>query len=161
MIHPALWPSVIHWVTGTMKTRVFFPSRSTEGVQPYDKVHKTLLTPLLSGPKGYWSTLDWQVALSNGAKSLDLPFSGEFDFVKTTYVYPTTHMVAPKENVVACSECHTVMRAGWRTWPAFTCRAATAPALIDTLGWLVILGSLVGVSLHGIGRIFTNGNNKK
>jgi hypothetical protein len=138
-----------------------YPFKVHQGVQPYDKVHKTLLTPLLSGPKGYWSTLDWQVALSNGAKSLDLPFSGEFDFVKTTYVYPTTHMVAPKENVVACSECHTRDEGRMANLAGFYMPGRNSAGLIDTLGWLVILGSLAGVSLHGIGRIFTNGKNRK
>ena len=77
------------------------------GKQPYDKVHKTLLAPLLSGKDGYWSTFDWQRALTKGMASFDLPFSGQFDYVETSYVFPTTHMVAPKENVVGCIECHT------------------------------------------------------
>ena len=45
-------------------------------------------------------------ALSKGQEALDMPYSGEFGFVDTTYVFPITHMVAPKENVVACTECH-------------------------------------------------------
>jgi hypothetical protein len=28
------------------------------------------------------------------------------------------------------------------------------------LGWLLVLGSLVGVGLHGLGRIFTGSNGK-
>ena len=31
---------------------------------------------------------------------------GEFDFVETTYVFPITHMVAPKEKSLSCTECH-------------------------------------------------------
>jgi len=138
-----------------------YPFKVHRGVQPYDKIHKTLLTPLLSGPKGYWSTLDWQVALSNGAKSLDLPFSGEFDFVETTYVYPTTHMVAPKDNVVTCNECHIRDEGRMANLAGFYMPGRDGVGLIDTLGWLVVLGSLVGVVLHGVGRVFTNGKNNK
>ena len=29
--------------------------------------------------------------------------------------------------------------------------------LIDTMGWVLVLGSLLGVVLHGLGRVFTNG----
>ena len=50
---------------------------------------------------------DHHGALTVGNATLDIPFSGEFDFVDTTYVFPITHMVAPRENVVACNECHT------------------------------------------------------
>jgi len=120
------------------------------GIQPYDKLHKALLTPLLSGPKGYWSTLDWQVALSNGTKSLELPFSGEFDFVKTTYVYPTTHMVAPKDNVVACNECHIRDDGRMANLAGFYMPGRDSAGLLDTLGWLLVLGSLVGVYNRGM-----------
>ena len=84
-----------------------YPFKVHRGKQPYDKVNNTLLVPLLSGKDGYWTSLDWNRALSKGQESADLPFSGQFDFVDTTYVFPITHMVAPKDNVVACTECHT------------------------------------------------------
>ena len=35
-----------------------------------------------------------------------LPFSGDYDFVETEYVFRTTHMAAPKEKALACTECH-------------------------------------------------------
>ncbi|MBW2634076.1 MAG: cytochrome C, partial [Deltaproteobacteria bacterium] len=139
-----------------------FPFKVHRGVQPYDKVHKTLLTPLLSGPDGYWKHLDWQKALSIGAESLDLPFSGEYDFVETTYVYPTTHMVAPKENVVGCTECH--IREGGRmaNLAGFYMPARDHWGPLDALGWIMVLGALIGVVLHGLGRMFTSsGNGKK
>ena len=138
-----------------------FPFKVHRGVQPYDKVHKTLLTPLLSGPKGYWKHLDWQKALATGSETLGLPFSGEFDFVETTYVFPTTHMVAPKDNVVRCNECHIADNSRLANLAGFYMPGRDDAGPIDTLGWIVILGSLVGVSLHGLGRIFTNGKNKK
>ena len=32
---------------------------------------------------------------------------------------------------------------------------------IDILGWLVILGSLAGVIMHGIGRLFMRAGNRE
>lgn len=140
-----------------------FPFKVHRGNQPYDKVNKTLLAPLLSGKNGYWNTLDWSDALKRGQKELGLPFSGDFGFVKTTYVFPTTHMVAPKENVVACSECHT--RSGSRlvNLAGFYMPARDRWNALDAIGWVAVLGALVGVTLHGLGRVFTrpvNGNGR-
>lgn len=138
-----------------------FPFKVHRSVQPYDKIHKTLLPPLLSGPNGYWQTLDWKKALSKGSEALGLPFSGEFDFVETTYVFPTTHMVAPKENVVACTECHVGINSRLAGIYGFYMPARDNAGVIDTFGWLLTIGSLAGVCLHGLGRIFANGNGKK
>ncbi len=138
-----------------------FPFKVHRGVQPYDKINKTLLTPLLSGPKGYWSTLDWKEALSLGSEAIGMTFSGEFDFVETTFVYPTTHMVAPKDNVVTCKECHINEGSRMATLAGFYMPGRDNAGIIDTLGWIMVLGALVGVSLHGLGRIFTNGNGRK
>ena len=35
--------------------------------------------------------------------------------------------------------------------------ARDGAGMVDALGWLVVLGSLIGVIVHGLGRIFTNG----
>ena len=127
------------------------------GRQPYDKVHKTLLAPMLSGPNGYWKTLDWDRALSTGNATLDIPFSGEFDFVDTTYVFPITHMVAPKENVVACNECHTENGSRLASLGGFYMPGRDKFQLLDSLGWILVLGHVLGVGLHGLTRMFTNG----
>jgi hypothetical protein len=81
--------------------------------------------------------------------------------VETTYVYPTTHMVAPKDNVVGCTECHIRDESRMANLAGFYMPGRDGAGLIDTLGWLVVLGSLVGVVLHGVGRVFTNGKNNK
>ena len=137
-----------------------FPFKVHRGVQPYDKVNKTLLTPLLSGPNGYWTHLDWQKGLSLGSEALGLPFSGEFDFVKTTYVYPTTHMVAPKENVVGCTECHVRKDSRVANLAGFYMPGRDHWGVLDALGWVMVLGALIGVIFHGLGRIFTRGNGR-
>jgi hypothetical protein len=138
-----------------------FPFKVHRGVQPYDKVHKTLLAPLLSGPNGYWKTLDWNRAISKGQIALGLPFSGEFDFVETTYVFPTTHMVAPKDQVVNCGECHVRKEGRIANLTGFYMPGRNYNRWINTLGWVAVLGALLGISIHGMGRVFTNGNRKK
>ena len=137
-----------------------FPFKVHHGNQPYDKVNKTLLGPLLSGPNGYWTTFDMQDALARGQQALEVPYSGEYDFVKTTYVFPTTHMVAPKDNVVACTECHDRTESRVANLTGFYMPGRDHNSWINTLGWIVVLGSLVGVSLHGLGRIFSSSNGR-
>jgi len=138
-----------------------FPFKVHHGNQPYDKINKTLLAPLLSGPNGYWKTLDWTDALQRGNDAIGVPFSGEFDFVKTTYVFPTTHMVAPKENVVSCTECHVKQESRLAGITGVYMPGRDHFELLDSLGWIAILGALLGVVLHGLGRVFARGNGRK
>ena len=134
-----------------------FPFKIHHGKQPYDKINKHLLAPLLSGPDGYWETLDWPRALSKGMAALKSPYSGEFDFVSTTYAFPTTHMVAPKENVVTCNQCHSHQKSRLAGIAGVYMPGRDRAAPLDTLGWIAVLGALVGVTLHGLGRVFANG----
>jgi octaheme c-type cytochrome (tetrathionate reductase family) len=138
-----------------------FPFKVHNGNQPYDKINKTLLVPLLSGPKGYWKTLDWKDALKRGNDAVGVPFSGEFDFVKTTYVFPTTHMVAPKDNVVNCTECHIKQDSRLANIAGVYMPGRDHFQILDSLGWIAILGALLGVCLHGLGRVFTTRNGRK
>jgi hypothetical protein len=120
------------------------------------------LVPLLSGKDGYWSTLDWNRALSKGQEAVDLPFSGQYDFVDTTYVFPITHMVAPKDNVVACTECHTGKDGRLANLEGFYMPGRDGLKWLDIMGLMAVLGALAGVFLHGFGRLLTrNGNGKK
>jgi len=144
---------------GDPNSRIF-PFKVHHGNQPYDKVNKTLLGPLLSGPKGYWTTFDMQDALARGQQALGVPYSGEYDFVKTTYVFPTTHMVAPKDNVVACTECHDRTESRVANLTGFYMPGRDHNSWINTIGWILVLGSLIGVLLHGLGRIFSSSNGR-
>ncbi|MFZ7127291.1 MAG: tetrathionate reductase family octaheme c-type cytochrome [Desulfobacterales bacterium] len=137
------------------------PFKVHRGRQPYDKINKTLLAPLLSGPNGYWKTLDWQDAISRGQAANGLPYSGQFDFVDTTYVFPTTHMVAPKENTVACTECHSREDGRMAGIPGVYMPGRDRSGWLDNIGWLMVLGATLGVAIHGMGRIFTKGNGRK
>ena len=154
----------VSWPEGSqsdVNSRIY-PFKVHRGQQPYDKVNNTLLVPLLSGKDGYWSTLDWNRALSKGQEAVDLPFSGQFDFVDTTYVFPITHMVAPKDNVVACTECHTGKDSRLANLEGFYMPGRDGLKWLDIMGLMAVLGALAGVFLHGFGRLLTrNGNGKK
>ncbi len=126
--------------------KVFF------GKQPYDKKTNTMLAPLLSGKEGYWETLDWKSAFERGMADMDLPFSGEWDFVKTSSVFPTTHMVAPAENALACVECHS--RNGRLTQlTGFYMPGTGRSALVSYAGWPLVILTFLGVLGHGILRV--------
>lgn len=147
----------VSWPQGSQEdpnSRIF-PFKVHQGKQPYDKIRKTLLAPMLSGKDGYWTTLDWQHANRVGSEALNVPYSGEYDFVETAYVFPTTHMVAPKENAVSCSECHVREQGRLANLAGFYMPGRDVNPLLDWMGWLLVLGSLAGVMLHGLGRIFT------
>lgn len=133
-----------------------FPFKVHRGKQPYDKINNNLLVPLLSGKNGYWATLDWQDALSRGMQSMGVAYSGQFDFVSTTYYFPTTHMVAPKNNVVTCNECHTRDDGRLANINGVYMPGRDRVGMVSTIGWAAVFAALFGVALHGLGRIFTN-----
>ena len=136
------------------------------GKQPYDKINKTIVIPQLF-PKGkddttaYWKKYDWNKAIEFGMTYAGLEYSGEYDFVKTSYVFPISHMVAPRENVVSCSECHVKEKSRLANLAGFYMPARDDAGIIDTLGWILILGSLIGVVIHGMGRVFTERGRRK
>ena len=131
------------------------PFKIHRGKQPYDKINKKLLAPLLSGKNGYWTTFDMNDAIERGNKTLGIPYSGEFDYVETTYAFPINHMVAPKENALNCTQCHIRQGSRLSNITGLYMPGRDKSKLIDTIGWLSVLGALAGVLLHGLGRFFT------
>lgn len=131
-----------------------FPFKIHRGKQPYDKVHKKLLAPLLSGKNGYWTTFDMNDAIEKGNKTLGIPYSGEFDYVETTYAFPITHMVAPKENALNCNQCHVRENSRLASITSLYLPGRDKVGFIDTIGWISVVGALIGVLLHGLGRFF-------
>ncbi len=136
-----------------------FPFKVHRGKLPYDKVNKNLVIPHLF-PKGkddkdaYWKGFNWDKAIAYGMEYAGLQYSGEYDFVETEYVFPSTHMVAPKENSVACIECHSRSEGRLAKLSGFYMPSRDRFRVLDTIGWIVVLGSLAGVLLHGLVRIF-------
>jgi octaheme c-type cytochrome (tetrathionate reductase family) len=140
------------------------PFKVHRGKQPYDKVNKTLSIPHLFGKKGsgaYWADWDWKKALESGSSKAGTKFSGEFDFVETAYVFPITHMVAPKEKSVGCTECHAKADGRLANLKGFYMPGRDAFKLIDFAGWGVVFACLAGILIHALGRMFTTGNGRK
>lgn len=131
------------------------PFKIHRGKQPYDKVNNQLVAPLLSGPKGFWTTFDMDDAITRGNKTLDVPYSGEFDYVETTYAFPITHMVAPRENALNCTQCHIRENSRLASITGIYLPGRDRSSFIDSLGMIAVLGALLGVLLHGLGRFFT------
>jgi octaheme c-type cytochrome (tetrathionate reductase family) len=128
---------------------LIWPMKVFRGKQPYDPVHKTLVTPHTSGndDTGYWKNLVWDKAIQTGMKTSGAPFSGEVDFISTEMSWPITHMVAPKEKAVGCAECHT--RQGRLAGvEGVYLPGRDANRLVDGAGWSLALLSLLGVLSH-------------
>ncbi|MBK7422794.1 MAG: tetrathionate reductase family octaheme c-type cytochrome [Propionivibrio sp.] len=143
----------INWLGGspTDGKSLIWPVKVFRGSQPFDPINKTLVKPHTAGndDTGYWKNLVWDKAVETGMKDAGLPFSGKVDFVKTEMFWPITHMVAPKENALACVECHSKngRLAGIQ---GVYIPGRDANKLIDTIGWGIALLALLGSLGHGL-----------
>ena len=87
-----------------------YPFKVHRGKQIFDSKYNNFIIPKLFGKKeagAYWKNYDWNLAAEAGMKYLELPYSGEYSFVETEMNWAITHMVAPKEQSLACNDCHT------------------------------------------------------
>ncbi len=159
-------PVKVNWPIGAPDdpdSRIF-PFKVHRGKQPYDKVNKNLVIPHLFGSKetnAYWKTYDWGKAISYAMDYAGVPYSGEYGFVETSFVYPTTHMVAPKDNVVGCGECHNKTESRLAGIAGVYMPGRDQFGVLNTVGWIAVFASIIGVALHGLGRIFIPKNNRK
>jgi octaheme c-type cytochrome (tetrathionate reductase family) len=140
-----------------------YPFKVHRGKQPYDRENKTMVVPKLFGPKGsgsYWSDYDWKTAITKGMEYAGLPFSGEFDFAPTEYVFQTTHMVAPKEKALSCTECHaTGGRLAGLT--GFYMPGRDGNRALTVIGWGAVMVALIAVLGHGAGRVVSRKRREK
>ena len=151
-------PNETVWISRPMggpndKDSRIYPFKVHLCTQAYDKVYKTMLTAIYTEEEGgYWDTLDWPEAFAMGQKDVGMPFSGKFGYVQTKYVLPTTHMVAPKEKTVKCSECHTRNNGRMAKVAGVYIPGRDGHHLVNALGLLIILGCLAGVLGHALIR---------
>jgi hypothetical protein len=126
-------------------------------MQPYDKVHLTMLKAHTTGTDedSYGKRFDWHKAIARGMKDAGLPFSGQFDFVKTEMSWPITHMVAPKEQALDCVACHGT-QSRLAGVPGIHVPGHHGHGWLDKLGWGLAGLSVLGVILHGAGRVFAH-----
>jgi octaheme c-type cytochrome (tetrathionate reductase family) len=90
----------------TDKKARIWPFKIHHARQPYDAGFDYLFPPVTGGPGGYWTTFDWDSAFKLGAAKSNIPYSGKFGFAATDMYWPLSHMVAPKEKALACTDCH-------------------------------------------------------
>jgi octaheme c-type cytochrome (tetrathionate reductase family) len=87
-------------------TAKIWPFKVHRATQPYDAVNLHLLAPVTGGEGGYWTTFDWDSAFRLGEKASGLAYSGKYGFARTEMFWPITHMVAPKDKALGCTDCH-------------------------------------------------------
>ena len=135
-----------------------WPFKVMRGKQPYDTVNKTLVVNHVYGndDTSLWSNFDYEKSIKAGMDYAGLPYSGKFGFIETRMNWFTTHMVAPKEKVVPCQDCHT--RAPEGRLAAITdvyLPGRDRNIWIDTLGGLAIAGCIGGSLVHALFRILS------
>ncbi len=138
------------------KSRIW-PVKVFRGKQPYDKGLNTLAVFHTAANRpgddaAFWGNYDWEKALKVGMASKGVEYSGEFGFVETEMSWPITHMVAPKEDALTCAQCHTK---GGRLEgvKGIYMPGRDNVGWFDQIGWFLALMTLIGVLIHGAGRI--------
>lgn len=82
------------------------PFKIMKGKQIFDLENNYLIVPKLFGDSGFGSNFDWNKASESGMKSVNLAYSGKYDFVETIMLQPINHFVTPKEQAAKCTKCH-------------------------------------------------------
>ncbi len=95
-----------------------YPFKVMRGKQIYDTKHNYFVLPKLFGKGGFWKTFDWAKASALGMQTVDLEFSGKFDFAETEAWWKLNHMVSPKEEALTCKNCHAKDGSGRMGWEA-------------------------------------------
>jgi len=135
------------------KKAKIWPVKIHKGKQPYDTEQKRLLQAKLwdkeKGKGALWVDFDWASSLKAGMEYVGLPYSGQYDFVETEMYLPLSHMVSPANKSVSCQECHTRENSRMAGLTGFYMPGRDRNDILDLLGWLLVLGSLGGVLVHG------------
>jgi hypothetical protein len=139
---------------GDGESRIW-PFKVMRGKQPYDTVYKTLLATHVFGKddSSLWSNYDWPKALQTASEWSGIPFSGEYDFIETTMHWPITHMVAPADQALKCSSCHSA-NSRLAGLPGIYMPGHSSNPWLNRIGWLAVLLTLLGAALHGMARRF-------
>jgi octaheme c-type cytochrome (tetrathionate reductase family) len=130
-----------------------WPFKRMHTVQPYDSVNNTLVYMHLWGEDkdALWGNFDFGNAIRAGMEQLGKPYSGQFGFIETYSYWPTTHMVAPKEQALACAECH-ARKGRLAALAGFYMPGRDNYPWLDLAGYLLIAATFAGVILHAFLR---------
>ncbi len=130
-----------------------WPFKRMHTIQPYDKVNDTFVYMHLWGTDkdALWGNFDFANAIRAGMEQQGKPYSGQYGFVETYSYWPTTHMVAPKENALACSECH-AKQGRLAALAGFYMPGRDNFKWLDLAGYLLMAATFAGVLLHALLR---------
>ena len=146
----------VNWLGGSASDgkSMIWPVKVFRGQQPYDTENKTLVTPHTAGndSTSYWNNFGWDRAIRAGMDDSNAPYSGKWGFVKTEMSWPITHMVAPKDKALGCTECHAEGGRLARIDGVYLPGRDRHP-LIEWLGWAAAIATLAGVVVHGTVRV--------
>ncbi len=136
------------------------PFKVHRGKTPYDVGNNTFVIPHLfpygkDDATAYWKTYDWNTAIQAGMNDAGLKYSGEYGFVDTTYVFPTTHMVAEKKAALACNQCH-AQSSRLKNITEVYMPGRDRIASVDAIGWTGVVIAIVAVFLHGLMRFIAS-----
>ncbi len=130
------------------------PVKIHRGKQIYDTENEILINPHLFGKDStsYWKNFDWNKAASVGMKSVNLPYSGKYGFISTEMYWPLNHMVSKSDKALSCTECHS-HNGRLKNLNDFYLSGRDQNSIIDWIGIIMIIGALIGVSIHASLRI--------
>ncbi|WP_342306289.1 tetrathionate reductase family octaheme c-type cytochrome [Methanolobus sp. ZRKC5] len=84
-----------------------YPFKIHLAKQISDAQYNYLIIPdLFGGEDAYWVAYDWDRASKAGMDYVDMPYSGQYEFVETSLYESINHEVAPKEGALQCKDCH-------------------------------------------------------
>lgn len=134
------------------------PVKINRGFQPYDIVNNTLahmkLYDCAEGKGAFWVDYDLDRAIEEGMAYIDMPYSGEYDFVETVNHMLVNHMVSPKEKALTCTDCHSRTNSRLAGLTDFYMPGRDYNATLNGLGKALILLTLLGVFAHAGLRIY-------
>jgi octaheme c-type cytochrome (tetrathionate reductase family) len=133
-----------------------WPFKISRNNQPYDTQTGILAVFHSFGfdQDSFTMTYDWKKAIAAGMKAANLPFSGQYGFVKTQMYWPIAHMVAPKTKALGCAQCHADNgRLQGIDGVYMPGRMKDHQPLIERIGLLAAALALAGVLLHALIRI--------
>jgi len=134
------------------KNAKIVPVKVHRGKQPYDTEYKTLIQAKLwdaePGKGALWLDLDWEKSLKEGMAYAGMPYSGKYDFIDTRMYLPVSHMVSKAEDALKCEDCHTRSNGRLQNLNDFYLPGKTRNATVETIGFLMLLMSFIGVGSH-------------
>ncbi len=134
-----------------------WPVKVHRGKQIYDVVNNTLVQPKLwdkeKGKNAFWLDFDWDASVKEGMAYLEIPYSGEYDFVETEMYWPLNHMVSPASQSLKCIDCHTRNNSRLANLNDFYLPGRDTNWQVEASGITLIILSLIGVIIHTVFRV--------